>query len=415
MLEFKMNRKEYFESPEGQRHLHRERRRRRLIFIWDLEPKAHKKIQKTDKESFINHLVDVMTKQRRKFYRSDLALKIDIEVSSKTPPAIEKIPKGYIDLLHRRYHNTTPSSLSRSKQVRLLMEDDSQIKYLNVSFYVSEKKSSFTLKACKLDHLVLDLALLRDLDTDFQNEDHDCFQEYDNERFLEKHNKFFDDTTVTILQYMDERNRQESLLDIIGFNFHMFETLMYGYERHNDCLSHFKNKLYQIRRDQIFNFPSCVTLGPPPLATGDSNNFKKLIKDSLNQKMLKFGLTKPILHPIRCTIVVIQPDETIHVGKRKDIDNYAFDFILPIVHEELAPYTTIGKIFNSTYPFANEHSYFPSQNGLPNSVLQYTVIEIPRLSTDPEEGSVFMFLGIATLQGCYWNELDFKIDHILKR
>ncbi len=130
--------------------------------------------------------------------------------------------------------------------------------------------------------------------------------------------------------------------------------------------------------------------------------------------MARFNLQQPILHPICCTIIVIQPDETQYTGKQKDIDNYAFHFILPIVHKELAPLTTLGSIYHDTYPLAEDSEDIPQQKGLPKSVLQYTIIELPRLKGDSMEGSVYMFLGKGRFHECYWKELDNKVDQALE-
>ncbi len=51
---------------------------------------------------------------------------------------------------------------------------------------------------------------------------------------------------------------------------------------------------------------------------------------------------------------------------------------------------------------------------IPKSVLQYTIVELPRLKDDSKEGSVYMFLGKGRFYECYWKELDHNIDQALE-
>ncbi|WP_097011286.1 hypothetical protein [Pseudodesulfovibrio profundus] len=301
------------------------------------------------------------------------------------------------------------------------MKDDSQIKFLSVNFYflkevdpVKHMKPCLRLKVDKLDHLVQDLALLNNLSPHHLDEGNRYHQEHDSSFDPADYDGVLGDKAIAAMQYMSDSQRQEDLLGVIDFNFGMFETLMSGYETHEDYLKNLKQELYKIHRRQILGLPSCVALGSPPLKQGDSSDFKERIEQKLKKQMAKYRLQKPLLHPISCTIIVIQPDETQYAGKQKDIDNYAFHFILPTVHQELAPLTTLGGIFNDTYLHSEDFEGFPPQKGLPKSVLQYTIIEIPRLNDDPKEGSVFMFLGKGRFHECYWKELDHKIDKALE-
>jgi len=114
----------------------------------------------------------------------------------------------------------------------------------------------------------------------------------------------------------------------------------------------------------------------------------------------------PILHPLGCAIIVIQPDGHEYPDNQKDIDNYAFHYVMPIVHRLLSPQTTLENIYHKYYPRAKGDTGGSNFNkGLPESVIQYQIVEIPRIDSDPIEGCVFMFIGkqsIPSAGGASW-------------
>jgi hypothetical protein len=154
-------------------------------------------------------------------------------------------------------------------------------------------------------------------------------------------------------------------------------------------------------------------LGSPPSSKKRNDQFNKSVKDAIEIELSKYKLKNRLLHPIRCTILVIQPERSKRGGNIKDLDNYAFRNILPIIHNVLNPQVTLEAIYYDTYPLADDIKEPQRLNDLPKSVVQYTILEIPRLEDDPKEGSVFMFLGKETFHDCYWEELDNKIGQAL--
>lgn len=384
----------FLDSPEGKRHLLKKRRERCLRFILDLEPKGYKRSSQEDKKTFSKTIVRKMKELHRKSFRSALALKITIQTSSSNPLPIQRYPKSYIDLLHQTYHRANENSqyLVPADRDRLLMMDDAQIKFLSVDFHVSNT-NRLSIRANKLGNLVQDLVFLRDAGDLHLNKSQNFSHGFDPKFNADKSHDLFSAKTSAAIKYMHESDRQNDLLGSTGFQFFMFEILLSGYES-------FKNPM----RNVILNLPNCIKLGHPPLQTRSTDDFIQNIKYAVKVEISRYKLQGPVLHPISCTIIVIQPDTSNYAGNRIDLDNYAFRHILPIVHQELSPHITLTSIHNDTFPFTNKSAF--SRKGLPKSVVQYSVIEIPRLEDDPKEGSVFMFLGKATFRDCFWNELD---------
>jgi len=81
-----VNKKEYFESFEGQVHLWRKRRYRRLHFYFENKPKGYGHISEQDKNDFQETVKATMSRLNRRPYRSNVALKIDIAVDQKKCP-----------------------------------------------------------------------------------------------------------------------------------------------------------------------------------------------------------------------------------------------------------------------------------------------------------------------------------------
>lgn len=401
-----MNRKEYFESFEGQVHLWRKRRRRRLHFIFEKTPKGYGRISEREKQDFQETIKVIMARRNRRPYRSNVALKIDIAVDKKNAPSAHKIPKSYIDLL---YFGTKTDRRKRP----LLISDDSQIKLLTVNYYVAGNDPRIRLTIDRFSHLVSDLQMLywhEKESEDFENGR--CF--FDNNFNPEDYRELLSDDAVTAMKYSQAHAKQGDTLEAINFNFQMLKIMMSGYFTRDPLLKEFDRKIYEIQRNQILSFPSCIKLGSPPLKSGDSAKFKQEIETCLTNTLARLRVSVPILHQLGCAIIVIQPDIYIYPDNQKDIDNYAMHYVMPIVHRELSPQTTLENIFHKNYPLANKDASGSSSNkSLPESVIQYQIVEIPRLDSDPKEGCVFMFIGKAEHFNCWWSELDRRIDMVV--
>jgi len=315
-----------------------------------------------------------------------------------------RIPKGYIDLL---YFGARTDQRKRS----LLIKDDSQIKFLTVNYYVTEHEPHIRLTIDRLRHVVSDLQMLywNDKDSENTNREHFCF---DHEFNPEDCRDILGNDSVRAMKYIQDHTRQGEMLETINFNFWMFTILLYGYFLRNPLLA----EIYKIQRNQILSFSSCINLGPPPLKSGGSIKFKDEIEKRLKNTLAEFRVSVPILHPLGCAIIVIQPDGHEYPDNQKDIDNYAFHYVMPIVHRLLSPQTTLENIYHKYYPRAKGDTGGSNFNkGLPESVIQYQIVEIPRIDSDPIEGCVFMFIGKAEHSKCWWSELDHRIDMVVGR
>lgn len=398
-----MNRKEYYASREGQFHLLMQRRLRRFHLRCDIRPKSHKKLLDQDKKAFEDQLRTELRSMNRKHYRSSVALKINIAVDKSNAPSAHKIPKAYIDLMYAE----TQKGLNRRP---LLIKDDSQIKFLSVNYSIANFKPSISFEMARFKHLIDDLKMLDQISPNSKEQQtEDSFSHY---QFNPEHYKdAFSEKTISAMKFCQRSDRQSDRLNVINFNFFMFKLLLSGYFEDDSSAAEFKKKLYEIQRNNILALSSCIDLGALPLEKGDSAEFKEKIHQSLKAQMDKFKISKPLLHQLSCTIIAIQPNPEIYHRKQKDLDNYALHYILPAVHKELSPQTTLENIYNRYYPLANEHPLGTGRAlGLPESVIQYQILEIPRTESDDKKGSIHMFFGKGEYPSCCWQELDRRLD-----
>jgi hypothetical protein len=113
-------------SDAGASARYEQRRRRRIhISIEDIEPQS-KKMSTADRAAFQSAVAEQLRDIKRGTFRGDIALKLDLATSSRSPPHAPTIAKNFLDLLGKRIDGIDWPKKS------LLYADDSQIQALSV-------------------------------------------------------------------------------------------------------------------------------------------------------------------------------------------------------------------------------------------------------------------------------------------
>ena len=144
-------------------------------------------------------------------------------------------------------------------------------------------------------------------------------------------------------------------------------------------------------RDLLLSNPLTLPLPGLPRATGQSADFARMIRASLEEFRAGWPLFRSLLVPVTLTFLVVPP------GQGKDLDNIALT-ALPIAHEVLRPHISPHLLSPSRGDGERESwrddalARLKSVNA--RSVRAYQVIELPRSAQDPPEGTLRLALGL---------------------
>lgn len=144
-------------------------------------------------------------------------------------------------------------------------------------------------------------------------------------------------------------------------------------------------------RDLLLSNPLTLPLPGLPRATGQSADFARMIRASLEVFRASWPLFRSLLVPVTLTFLVVPPRQG------KDLDNIALT-ALPIAHEVLRPHISPHLLSPSRGDGEGESwrddalARLKSVNA--RSVRAYQVIELPRSPQDPPEGTLCLALGL---------------------
>ncbi len=145
--------KSFMSSDAGASASYQARCRKRIhICIDDVEPQS-KKMSSKDRAAFQSAVAEQLTEIRRSTFRGDIALKVDLATSSKSPPHAHTIAKNLLDLLGAKMDGIAWPKKS------LLYADDSQIQVLSVMCRHGEDRPSIDIEARPFTAMLDDLEL----------------------------------------------------------------------------------------------------------------------------------------------------------------------------------------------------------------------------------------------------------------
>lgn len=149
----------------------------------------------------------------------------------------------------------------------------------------------------------------------------------------------------------------------------------------------------------LLSNPFTLPLSALPRATGEAEDFTRLIRDRLEEFRSRLPLFRTLLTPVTLTFLVIPPKQG------KDLDNIAFT-ALPIAHDVLRPHIAphlLAPSYRGEPDPRHEEALARLKSVNAQSVAAYQVIELPRTPQDPPEGTLHLALGPHSYHGSWWD------------
>lgn len=391
-----MRRSQFLETAKGQKSELRKRWLARLLCLSAQLPKSKGSIKHWEKEAFQNELL-VALGERRRAFRKSVILDLSFNPTQNNPPHIHTLAKNYIDLLCK------PVSPTVSKRGAIVMLDDRQVSFLSVSFSTFHGPGAKIVVEVRAGrHFAADLRLLaalrqgefgadpsRDRDGIWptEAEDDDRWARIEQVQELQERREHFlksyGEETYEATLRMNIAAAQRSIL---RSNTHLVHTLLIDSFRpdEGDFAAEYSNEFLKSPHLSL-------DLKHLPVE-GGSTLFKSEVSAALAAFKKKYPLFERLETPTSVTILLTPPE----VGKDIDLDNLARTYVVPAVHEMLAPpLTSASRLLESGSPEWKERlkAMFENQTGIPKaSITHYQVARLARRDKDPKQGSVRLVL-----------------------
>ena len=418
---------EYAETRRGQASRHTKRRHRRFYFEIDQPPQS-KNIKPADALAFQLALLAELDRRKQRPYRGPVFLQFDFYNQAKSPPAIQSLPKNYLDLLE------TPRPDSNIARAHLLFNNDRQVKALTVRYNLVAPpygEPKIRVRAEPLRDFYADLDLGRRIESnEFRDDDHRFSRRYDEGEF---HDRLFGDERdpsearfEALVQYVRDR---ASWVHLIGENAYESQLAFMRSQAQQEYL-HFTDlftcrelvwaystrptassaadldRIFKVPRDQALAPPFALSLRHAPQKEGDTDLFKSELRTALETFKTRFPQIFPLTSLLNVTILMVPPE-----AGGKDLDNLA-RLVLPAVHDILQPPSDLSRTIDlgsATDPIIR--SWWEDRiEALPKapkySVTEYRAFQLPRFPNDPKEGMVRLAVGAGFMPIDFRGEID---------
>ena len=382
-----------------------------------------------DKVWFQQQILSQMKLFGRRAYRSPVALEIDFYSHQNDPPAIHTLTKNYMDLLQK---SVAGSNIHRS---HILLNSDRYIDVLIVNYHLRQlTKPSICLQLDTFTNFAQDITLVERIrHRDFRDETsydadsiwgeghrHDRLSDaMENLQECERQRANIEarwgHATFDVMHRMNLMQAQELYLDVFEPKVQDLLFLLGPLVSGDNGMVRLLNAQ---TRNMIVTPPFMLDLNHAPVERGGKNVFKNNVSEALSAFKSKHPLLFPLLHTVGVTILCVPPKNQAADGKEQyvDLDNLA-GYVIPAVHEVLAPPTDTVHTFNVT-AIADEQTRRWFEDRLEQlkrtpkySVTQYQIIRLPRLASDPDNG----FVRLALCNGTPYTGLWHRMDEIINR
>jgi hypothetical protein len=408
--------------------LWRSRWGRTLIVQVEGEPRR-KSPKQAPAADFQRQVLDAMERFRRYPFTGPVALDLDFRATRRNPPSIQQLAKNTLDLLGP----ALPGN-ERPRRRSVLYRDDRQVKFLYVSLDQAWHRDgpgtpppgSTFIAARRASDAITDLCMAYRL-----SRGHYYYED-------EKESPFWtprlpDDPDpgwladpgphATVLQqFLAKAARFRYLTDlqeaILGRTGALLAAGLSMYledhtrDRKRPDLAAIFEESRAGRRDLLLSGPFALPLPGLPRACGQTGEFTRQIRASLEGFRSNWPLFASLVVPVTLTLLVIPPKQG------KDLDNLALA-TLPIAHEVLRPHIAPHLLSPHYQDEAEEPTWrtealtrLKSVNA--QSVSAYQVIELPRSAQDPEEGLLRLALSSYTYRS-WWDHATSYLDETFDR
>lgn len=318
--------KSFMASDAGASARYRQRCRRRIhISVDDLEPQS-KKMSLEDRAAFQSAVAEQLREIKRGTFRGDIALKLDLSTSSKSPPHAHTIAKNLLDLLGKRMDGID------WRQKGLLYADDSQIQALSVMCRHGEDRPNIIVEARPFAAMLDDLELAAkavhaadDLDTHYEQEREaewiDTFRDLIRDEAQSR--KALGDKLYEAYRKMARWSAQRALLGRSGVNIPVL-AWMYGLPR--GLPTGFDKGMWA---GLIGDSKLRLQVGELPIAAGGSSSFKQKVADEIAAFKTRWDW---IINPLVVAValeVIVRPNPKTPAAVLHDLDNIVRDYLIP--------------------------------------------------------------------------------------
>ena len=303
-----------------------QRRRRRVhISIDGIEPQS-KKMSTADRVAFQSAVAEQLTEVKRGTFRGDIALKLDLATSSKSPPHAHTIAKNLLDLLGKRMDGINWPKKS------LLYADDSQIQALSVMCRHGEDRPDIGIEArpfaAMLDDLELAIKAAHAAETmdayfeqDRESEWIDTFRDLIRDEAHSR--KALGDKLYEAYRKMARWSAQRALLGRSGVNIPVLGW-MYGLPK-GIPTGIDKNTWAGLIGESKLR----LQVGELPIATGGSSAFRQKVADEIATFKKRWDW---IINPLVVAValeVIVRPNLKTPPSVLHDLDNIVRDYLIP--------------------------------------------------------------------------------------
>lgn len=422
-----MERGKYVETRRGQAAALGKRRQRRFQLSIDQQPQS-KNIGDADAVAFQQAVAAQLDKFGASAFTGSVFLQLEFTTASKTPPAIYKLPKNYLDLLE------APRADAGIARPRLHYKNDRQVKGLIVRYRLegAQEQPRIWVQAEPWRHLLADVDLLQKIHwNDFEG-DGDRWRAVSSEDFVPS---FADDEHEDddgLEQLVEFQREKASFVRALGSDAYeaqlemLRRSMQQEHLRRTDrfirsgVLSALQGtprtkggaqdialpQLAAATRNMSLGAPFVLDLHHAPHRKGDSEQFDVTLRQALHDFKAKRPYLFPLTSQLCVTLLMVPP-----VAGGKDLDNLA-RLVLPALHEIWAPPSHVAHTINvAKIKDPTIRSYWEKlQQELPkeprHSITEYRAFELPRLPGDAPEGFVRLAVGEGQRPVRFREEID---------
>lgn len=390
--------KTFMASDAGASARYEQRRRRRIhISIDDIEPQS-KKMSPADRAAFQSAVAEQLSDVKRGTFRGDIALKLDLATSSKSPPHAHTIAKNLLDLLGKRIDGIDWPKKS------LLYADDSQIQALSVMCRHGEGRPNIGIEARPFAAMLDDLELAANAlhaaesmdsyyERDREGEWIDTFRDLIRDEAQQR--KALGDKLYEAYRKMVRWSAQRALLGRSGVDIPVLGW-MYGLPR--GIPAGFDKGMWA---NLVGESKLRLQVGELPIATGGSSAFKQKVVDEIAAFKTRWDW---IINPLVVAValeVIVRPNPKTPPAVLHDLDNIVRDYLIPGIvpafgtvsdHRWTIDFTEL----RSRDPKLTESwgAYPTPPAGTRNGVTRYEVWRLPAVENEPGFVSVALVADI---------------------
>ena len=391
----------------GHRQLHN------IIMQVDGEPAGKGPAGRRSAPEFQRQVMDQMESYRRYPMTGPVALDLHFRAARKNPPTVQRAAKHTLDILAAAL-----PGCERPRRRSVLYHDDRQVKFLYAGLDQGWMRNSgedgrpgsVFIAARRASDVITDLCMAGRLSREHYDEDEDSPFWTPNLPDDPEPGWPLTNPSTPEERYLAEAFRFDYIADmqeviLARTNASLITGLSMYLEWRAEAdppeqLAAIFEKSQARSRGLLLSNPFTLPLPTLPRATGEAEDFARLIRDRMEEFRSRLPLFRTLLTPVTLTFLVIPPEQG------KDLDNIALT-ALPIAHDVLRPHIAphlLAPSYRGVEPEPwREEALARLKSVNAQSVRAYQVIELPRTPQDPPEGTLHLALGPHSHHGSWWD------------